>query len=411
MLSRVAEGNDPRNFVFVLNKADQLRGDKAAITEIRDDYAVRVGAATGMEPPRVWVVSAREPAAYDLPELQRAVTRKRSRDEVVQASQLAGQQRDRSLIAWMATQDLPERADRLGRLRNDTEELLAARVVGPLLEQSLPRLANDPIHRASLIDEATGVRVARWPLVNLVHSLLSPLLIALLAIVRGGAAVRALGSGGGWIDAYLTLNGRPMHEVLQATFAHVRQTSPAVATIFTHRKLWDDRDAELAVIQLRSALIDTVDRQRAHVLARYGKSRNPLAALVRWTLTIGALLWLPFVQPLLEAALQPGFARTGQELGLLVVRILGTTYLLTTVSFLVIYFVVLWLALRWTTGRRVSRWLERWSTGAGPAELDLSRQSLDWASALTEPLRIAHVRTQAVASELEKARQVVGKRD
>ena len=45
LLAQVAEGNDPANFVFVLNKADQLvaREGPAAAEELRDDYARRIG--------------------------------------------------------------------------------------------------------------------------------------------------------------------------------------------------------------------------------------------------------------------------------------------------------------------------------------------------------------------------------
>jgi hypothetical protein len=408
MLSRVAEGNDPRNFVFVLNKADQLRGDVAAAAEIRDDYARRVAAVTGIEPPpRVYVVSAREPSLFDLPELRKTLVRSRSRAEVAQAGELAGRRRDRSIVSWMATQNLPERAQRLARLRSETEDLLTARVVGPLLETVLPRLANDAIYRTALVDEAMNVRIARWPLVNLVHALLSPLLAASLTLVRGGGGRLGGTPAQGWIDAYLSIDGRPLHAVLQATFAHARQTSPMVVDLFTTRRPWEDRDAELAVMELRSGLVDTVERQRAHLVARYGRSRNPISALVRWTLTVGALLWFPFLQPLLEAALQPGFGRTTQELGLLVVRILGTSYLLTTVSFLVLYFVILWLALRWRTGRRVARFLTAWGSGRGPDELDFARQAVTWGQALVRPLREAQEKTQRVVGEIEQASAMI----
>src|SRR5205085_8943134 len=44
LLAAVAEGNDPANFVFCLNKADQLlaREGTAAVEQLRDDYAARI---------------------------------------------------------------------------------------------------------------------------------------------------------------------------------------------------------------------------------------------------------------------------------------------------------------------------------------------------------------------------------
>jgi hypothetical protein len=406
MLRRVAEGNDPDNFVFVLNKADQLGDDIATAREIATDYGQRVAAAVGLDaPPRVWVVSATRPQAYDLLALRDALTRSRSRRDVEAARQLAVRRRDASLVAWLDEQDLPAPADRLRRVATDMQDLLADRLAAPLLERAVPRLTADVAYRAALVDAAMAARVARWPLVNLVHTLLGPLLAATTALVRGGTSA-ATGMAGGLVDAYaMNLDGRPLHTVVATTFAHLRQTSPAVATLYTTQKPWKDRAAELASLRLRSRLVETVERQRGAVVQRYATSRNPLAAIVRWTLTIGALLWFPFVQPVLEIAMQPGFSRTTQELLALVVKVLGATYLLTTVSFLLVWFIVLWLALRWSTARAVARQLTSWARGGADGTLDLTRQAAMWVDELGEPVQGELERVERLAREVDAARK------
>src|SRR5688572_9589461 len=63
MLRKVAAGNAPENFVFVLNKLDQV--DVGAGAEIRDDYARRLAATLGLrEPPNVFLISAIHPNRY-----------------------------------------------------------------------------------------------------------------------------------------------------------------------------------------------------------------------------------------------------------------------------------------------------------------------------------------------------------
>ncbi len=399
MLARVAEGNDPQNFLFVLNKADQLDDD--AVTEIRDDYARRLAATMVVESPQVWVVSALHPDRYDLPALRKTLSRDRSTSEVTTSRQLAGLRRDASLVRWLETQNLPERAARLERLWIDARELLTARLAGPLLERAIPRLADDVAYRATLTDQAMAARVARWPLVNLVHTLLAPILSAAIALVRGGTA-RAMGTSAGLVDAHLTVDGQPLHQVVQATFAHVHQTSPIVANLYAHRRPWEGRGAEQAAYSLRTAAIDTIERQRAEVVARLGASRNPISALTRWTLTIGALLWFPFIQPFLEVALQTSLNEAIAKLGLLIVQLLGTTYLLTTAGFLVVYFTVIWLWLRWSTQRKVAKSLIRWSTGRGSDDLDLSRQTMAWIDGLSNPLREAHEIAVGLAERVSK---------
>src|SRR5689334_22920652 len=113
------------------------------------------------------MISAIRPDRYDLPELRGLVARPKSDDVVRQSKALAVRRQDQSLLAWVDAQRLGERAERLGRLQRDGQELLAARVGEPLLESAIPRLIDDPANRLAMADEILRRRVARWPLVNL----------------------------------------------------------------------------------------------------------------------------------------------------------------------------------------------------------------------------------------------------
>jgi GTP-binding protein EngB required for normal cell division len=69
LLAIVSAGNDPKNFVFCLNKADQIverEGEKAA-EELRRDFAARIAKQLALdEPPRVWLISAIHPDRHAL---------------------------------------------------------------------------------------------------------------------------------------------------------------------------------------------------------------------------------------------------------------------------------------------------------------------------------------------------------
>ena len=60
-----------------------------------------------------------------------------------------------------------------------------------------------------------------------------------------------------------------------------------------NRRYQEDLEGKLA----------TIERQRGLLRSRFTSS-NPIAALLRWLLTIGALLWFPLIQPLLEAGVK-----------------------------------------------------------------------------------------------------------
>jgi hypothetical protein len=416
MLARVAAGNAAQNFVFCLNKVDQVErsgeggggsGESKpspharhsppptappAAVEIRDDFAGRTAKTLALaSPPDVFLISATNPDRYDLPRLRQVLTRQKSDDVVRRSKDLAVLRQDRSLLQWLREQRLDERAARLGRLLGDAEESLASRVGEPLLERAIPQMVEDPATRLAMTDEVLRERVARWPLVNLVHTLLSPL----LAVWRSNAGAAGTRGTETMVDAYL--NGCDpaggVARLVQTTFAQLRQSQPLVATLYSNNRLWEDMPAELAAGELRRTLAATIDRQRSLALERLAGRSGLVAPLLRWLLTIGALLWFPLVQPVLAGMLAVtdrwwDLWSHGREVLRLLVGVLSGESLLRNVTFLALWFTVIWLALRWNTQRRVARFLARMRS---PDERDLSlnptAQAVQWMGELLGPVR------------------------
>ncbi|MGH7180245.1 MAG: GTPase, partial [Tepidisphaeraceae bacterium] len=174
LLAEVAAGNDPRNFLFCLNKVDQLPAPDAGA--LRDDYARRIAGTLKLsEPPVVRLISALAPGAHDLPALRALLASQKAEESVTDARDLANRRRQRTLVAWLDAQNLPQRQAQARRLLDTAEELLADRVAQPILEQRLPRLQSDAGFRAWLLEPALNSRMSRWPIVNLIHGALSPL--------------------------------------------------------------------------------------------------------------------------------------------------------------------------------------------------------------------------------------------
>src|SRR4051812_19321812 len=193
LLAAVAEGNDPANFVFLLNKADQLvaREGEAAADELRDDFARRVARAVSLaSPPRVYLISATHPDEFDLPALRELFAREKSGTVVKQSRDLAQRRQDRSLLVWLGRQRLDERTRQIARLERDAEEMATSRIALPLLERAIPALIDDPGQRLMLVAPATRLRLSRWPIVNAIDSLLSPL----LALVQKNLSASPTGS-------------------------------------------------------------------------------------------------------------------------------------------------------------------------------------------------------------------------
>jgi hypothetical protein len=179
--------------VFLLNKVDQVGA--AEMQELREDFSKRIAKTLGKNiTPKVFLVSAKRPDEFDLPGLRDMLSQQKSSAVVKQSIDLAGKQRERSMLSWLDAQRLPERVQRLQRLQREAEELASSRLGVPILENVVPRLLDDPQHRAAMVDEVMTARVARWPIVNVLHTLLLPGDVALAAERRRGAV--AGGAGG-----------------------------------------------------------------------------------------------------------------------------------------------------------------------------------------------------------------------
>jgi len=406
LLARVADGNAPRNFVFCLNKVDQLGNDSVAMTELRDDYARRVQLTLALpETPRVFMVSAKSPENYELPQLRDALRRQKSSDDVRQSKMLAGARQDRALVRWLDDQQLPARVRTLQQMQDDAEELAAARIGEPLLETVLPRLMDDPETRGALTEEILTERVAHWPVVRLIHTLLSPL----FTLVRGATSRNSapLQSVDGLVDIAFKETRCAPADLIQTTFAQLRQTRPAIADLYSHHKLWEPVAAELAAAELRRELAATLRRQRDAAREKLS-SRSTAGAPIRWLLTIGALLWFPFIQPILKHVLvvDQSVWKSGAYIAEQLVEVLGVDYLLKSAGFLIIYFVALWLALRWNTQRQVTKLARTWRDGeeADPA-VNVFAQTVEWLNNLSSPLRDARERLESLATRAAAVRQ------
>jgi hypothetical protein len=314
------------------------------------------------------------------------------------------------LLAWVDRQQLPSRAERLARLQEDAEELTAHRIAEPLLDRVVAQLLDDPASRGTMAEEILTERVARWPLVRLVHTLLSPLFVLLRGATSRTAA--PLQTPEGLVELVLRETGYSVSDLVQTTFAQLRQSQPSVGELYAHNRLWEQMPADVAAADLRRVLGATIQQQRDVARERLTR-RGGWGAPLRWLLTIGAVLWFPFIQPILETVLNSKenlSLWTWTQRAAVVVSVLGVNYLLKSAGFLIIYFVALWLALRWNTQRRVARLLGRWKLATLPDEsLNLSMQTLRWVDTLTAPIRTARERVASLAERTEALRSALGK--
>jgi hypothetical protein len=194
---------------------------------------------------------------------------------------------------------------------------------------------------------------------------------------------------------------------VQATFAQLQQTHPLVSPLYRGQRLWEANVAAGCAMDLRDALTGALQQQRAQAIKRIAR-RGIIAPLVRWLLTIGAVLWFPIVQPVLEVMLKDHFVQTVRDGLILAVQLLGAAYLLRSAGFLAIWFLFLWLVLRWDTHRRVARLLGRWrGLDSRDATVNPSAAVLAWADELLDPIRSARDREESLVRRAEEIRQTL----
>jgi len=391
LLSKVAAGNSPENFLFVLTKADILerRHGAAALDELKADYARRLQAACALnQPPRVFAVNGKPGAAgrFDLPALAELVLAVRSERAVADARKLAKLQQDRSLKNWLLQQRVDDRLAAARRLLTEAQEAIDSRLTEPLVDQATRQLAGDSGASATVIEPVVRARLSYWPIVNVLDGVLGPIV----------GAFRTRGVT--WGDA--KPGGRDVAGNLRGLFADLVQRDPQILTLYAQDKLWENEPAANAGNRLELAIEGAVETHRRALIASAGKPSWPVR-LVAPFLTLGAALWFPLVQPVLEIVLQNDLTSFSRQSILLVVQLLGAAYLIRSVGMLVIYFISLWMLLRWLGYRTIERTLRRDINASHPAGAVLV-----WAEQLVEPLRRHVDKLQALSrriAELETA--------
>ena len=207
------------------------------------------------------------------------------------------------------------------------------------------------------------------------------------------------------MDGHLRPGGIPVATLVKTTFAMLQQSHPQLSELYQQRRLWEDMAADNAAARLRTILTDTVDRQRDLVRNKLTGKATVIFAPLRWLLTIGALIWFPFVQPVLETLLMQNqmnwsVIHETHELVVLTVRIFSVNELLQNVTFLGIYFFVLWVTLRWDTQRQISRFASKWK--ADSTDLSLTVQTVRWMDELLMPVRVAKEKIDQIALQRSK---------
>ena len=149
--------------------------------------------------------------------------------------------------------------------------------------------------------------MSHWPIVNMVHGVLTPL----LALIRRNIGVGAGGEIN--VEDYLAADGQSLSTMVQTTFAQLQQSSPAIGALYRESKLWESIPSDSTAAQLRARLRDTLHRQRKAAMERIGRPGGIFAPVVRTILTIGAIIWFPIAQPILEIVLQTHITSFSRE--------------------------------------------------------------------------------------------------
>ena len=404
LLMKVAAGNAPENFIFCLNKVDQVAA--AAVGELQADNARRLKRALSLkEPPRVWAISAVQSEGYELPGLRKMLSRQKSQADVQASLEQAAQRRRKSMLQWLDAQDLPGRASRLHRLLDDAQETVDDRLGSALLEKLLPRLLDDPAYRLAVLDECMARRVAAWPLVGWLHKVFYAIGMLFGRNLQRRTQGLEVETGPSLVDAHLRdlPDGQPLESLLQTTFARLQQTHPAVSELFGQCKLWEAMPAGQAAAALRNALGQAIDRQRKSAGEKLAPRHTLLMFLWRSLLTVGALAWFLFFQPLLLLLCEP-HAAGGGGIFYRLAKTFTPTEFINAAVFLIVYLTVLWLLLRWDTQRRLHGYFASWRRPEGDASLNLTACTLQWLGGLVDPIRDELSRYEAAIGRIEALR-------
>ncbi|MEM1012168.1 MAG: hypothetical protein AAGI46_08100 [Planctomycetota bacterium] len=396
LLAQVAQGNDPGNFVFVLSKADQLvdrEGTDAAL-EVADDYAGRVADALELPAkPEVLLCSAHRPEQLDLPRLREKLGIDKEAKAVRGDMAKAGERLSSTVASWVREQNLPALTDKAKRQLDLATELVTDRAASPVLQVALPRLADDPGHRAAVAEPAARARTRAWPLVGWIDMALSPV-VSLIGQNLMPASTEAAS-----LERHLADAGHDTAQGIRSAFATLRSTHPDVAEHYASRHLWESAEAETAAADLRRRLSAALDRQRDAIRHRLRPSRWLLP--IRWLLTVGVVVWFAIAQPLLEVVV-PQEEWSWTELLREAVLLINAQTLLASAGFVLAYLLLVWAAVRVRAYRLAARQRHK-LLSAEDDDASPAHQVVLWTGDLVAPLRDRHAmleRLSKLASDM-----------
>lgn len=369
LLTKVAAGNSPENFLFVLTKADLLaaRHGVGAVEELKADFAERVTRACGLSTaPRVFATDTLH-GRFDLDALRETALAVRSEKAIAAARKLAKQQQAKTLHQWLMQQRVDDRLAAAQRLLNEAEAAVATRLVEPLVDRVTAGLAADGAARGGLVEPAVRSRLSYWPIVNVIDAVVGPVIGAFRS---RGQPLTATASGE--LDAARRVRG---------TFADLVQRDAQLLALYAPNKLWENDPADRAASSLDAQLETAIDAHRRTLLEAAGRP-NIFTRLLAPIVTLGAALWFPIIQPVLDLWLTHQVTDFSRKSLILLVKLLGAEYLIRSVGMLAIYFVALWMLLRWMAYRKVDRALRQSTDATHPAATVVA-----WAGRLLDPLR------------------------
>jgi hypothetical protein len=166
--------------------------------------------------------------------------------------------------------------------------------------------------------------------------------------------------------------------------------------------------ADNAAAELRRRFAEAIDRQRAAVLQRASSRFSALLDPLRWLLTLGAALWFPFIQPVAAIVLQQDAWGMSRQTLRVIVEMLSVAHLLQCALFLLIWFAVLWMGLRYLSGKRIARLLEQWKTAGPEDELSLAGQTTQWIEEMLEPIRRKRQRVESLSARADQLSSQLG---
>jgi hypothetical protein len=328
------------------------------------------------------MLSAHHPDRYDFPRFREIVGTQRDSETVSHSRDLAGRRQARTLFEWIGTLRLEERLAKMNEFISTAETILFEKVGAKVLGQVIPSIEKDRTERSETIAEAQSLRVARWPLVRLLQAPFSA--IGRLVHLRFGTpSVKGWLAPGTGIGEHLTGRGVGLTSALETSFATLQGLSPSMFQKNDLPKYWREEVSHTAIEDLAARLGGIARKREEAIRRRYANGGGPIGWLARFLLTVGALLWFPFGQPILATYLSP---RTEYPLPELVVHLTGVPYLLQTLVFMALYYCLIWLALRWSTERGIDKLNERWNREENK-EFSYSAVAMIWMSDLLEPFR------------------------